>query len=66
MHKVNNGFSHGSTVKSALYSQLARATRAPAPVLAEATGQPITTVHRWIKEARRRGFLAAGSAGKAG
>ncbi len=32
----------------------------PAAELAEANGVPVTTVHRWIKEARRRGIMAPG------
>jgi hypothetical protein len=34
--------------------------------LAEANNVPVTTARRWIKEARARGFLPAGRAGKAG
>jgi hypothetical protein len=30
---------------------------APAQTIAEANGVPVTTVHRWIREARRRGSL---------
>lgn len=41
-------------------------TAAPAPVLAEAAGVPTATVHRWIAEARRRGFLPAARKGRAG
>lgn len=48
------------------YAELARATRAPAKVLAEEAEVPITTVHRWVREARRRGFLPPGRKGKAG
>jgi len=33
--------------------------RKPAVELAEANGVPVTTVHRWVKEARRRGILPA-------
>jgi hypothetical protein len=32
--------------------------RAPAQTIADANDVPITTVHRWIREARRRGLLA--------
>lgn len=35
--------------------------RRPANELAEANDVPVTTVHRWVKEARRRGMLAPGS-----
>lgn len=30
---------------------------APAQTIADASDVPVTTVHRWIREARRRGFL---------
>ena len=36
----------------------------PAPVLAEANDVELTTAHRWIKEARRRGLLPPGTRGK--
>ncbi|MER5647312.1 hypothetical protein [Streptosporangium sp. NPDC002524] len=36
----------------------------PASVLAEANEVPVTTVHRWVKEARRRGLLPSGQRGK--
>ena len=39
---------------------------APAPKLAEANDVPLSTVHRWVKEARRRGFLGASRPGKSG
>lgn len=48
------------------YSEVAQATARPAPVIAEASSVPVSTVHRWIKEARRRGFLSPGRSGKAG
>jgi hypothetical protein len=41
-------------------------TRAPAAEIAEANKVPVTTVHRWIKEARRRGLLPPGQIGRAG
>jgi hypothetical protein len=44
----------------------ARGVRGPASEIAQETGVPVTTVHRWVKEARRRGFLSpAGKRGKA-
>gem|GEM_PF-1028646 len=43
-----------------VYSWLAGRDRRPAKVLAEANGVPETTVHRWVKEARRRGLLGPG------
>jgi len=48
------------------YSQVAQATARPAPIIAEASEVPVSTVHRWVKEARRRGFLSPGRTGKAG
>jgi hypothetical protein len=48
------------------YSALARTGKAPGPALAEANEVPVSTVHRWVKEARRRGFLPPGHAGKVG
>lgn len=41
-------------------------SRRPAQDLAEANGVPATTAHRWIREARRRGFLPPGETGRAG
>jgi hypothetical protein len=38
----------------------------PATEIAAVNGVPVTQVHRWIKEARRRGLLGPGRAGKAG
>jgi hypothetical protein len=32
-------------------------TTAPAKFIAERTGYPVSAIHRWTKEARRRGFL---------
>jgi hypothetical protein len=40
------------------YASANRWTRKPAQELAEANEVPITTVHRWVKEARRRELLA--------
>jgi len=48
------------------YRHLASASPRPAAELAEANRVPVTTAHRWIKEARRRGFLPPGRPGKAG
>ncbi|MFI0354485.1 hypothetical protein [Actinomadura sp. 9N407] len=48
------------------YSELARTTRAPAKTLAEESEVPTTTVHRWVREARQRGFLPPGEKGRAG
>lgn len=38
----------------------------PAPAMAAAAGVPVTTIHGWVKEARRRGHLAPTRKGKAG
>ena len=49
-----------------IYQELAQSSPRPAIELAEANQVPVTTAHRWIKEARRRGFLGPGRPGKAG
>jgi hypothetical protein len=49
-----------------IYAGLASQVRDPAARIADANGVPVTTVHRWVKEARRRGLLPAGAHGKAG
>jgi hypothetical protein len=48
------------------YSWLAGRTPRPAAELAERNDVPLSTVHRWIKEARRRGLLGPGRPGRAG
>jgi hypothetical protein len=48
------------------YLDLAQTSARPAAELAETHHVPATTAHRWIKEARRRGFLPPGRPGKAG
>lgn len=48
------------------YGDLAQTSRRPAAELAERHDVPVTTAHRWIKEARRRGHLSPGRPGKAG
>lgn len=57
----------------AFYQQVAEAyrdvvqdTRNVAVVLAEEANVPVGTVHRWILEARRRGFLPQARQGRAG
>lgn len=40
------------------FSELAGRSKQPAGELAEANAVPVTTVHRWVKEARRRGLMA--------
>lgn len=39
------------------FTEVARWSSAPAQEIATASGVPVTTVHRWVKEARRRGLL---------
>lgn len=51
---------------AASYSALARQVPNPAAELAEENELPVTTVHTWVKQARRRGFLPPGRKGKAG
>lgn len=48
------------------YTALAMQTKAPAKVMAEESDVPATTVHRWIREARTRGFLGPARKGRAG
>jgi hypothetical protein len=48
------------------YSRLARGSNRPAAELAEVNDVPVTTAHRWVKEARRRGFLPPGRKGRRG
>jgi hypothetical protein len=45
-----------------LYTWLAGpgGSRRPAVDIADANGTPVTTVHRWVKEARARGLLVGG------
>lgn len=48
------------------YAEYAAKTKAPAKEIAHEAGVPITAAHRWIREARRRGFLPPAQKGKAG
>ncbi|TMR93188.1 hypothetical protein [Nonomuraea basaltis] len=48
------------------YHELAQTSARPAAELAELRDIPITTAHRWVKEARRRGFLPPGRPGTSG
>jgi hypothetical protein len=41
----------------AAYAELSQRERAPARALAELNEVPVTTVHRWLKEARRRELM---------
>ena len=51
---------------AASYSARAAQSNRPAVEMANANGVPVTTVHRWVKEARRRGFLPPGQKGRRG
>jgi hypothetical protein len=48
------------------YAAIVRDSSKPAKVLADEAGVPVATVHRWIHEARRRGFLPPATKGRAG
>jgi hypothetical protein len=48
------------------YAEYASRTKAPAKALADEAGVPVTTAHRWVREARRLGCLPPGRKGKAG
>jgi hypothetical protein len=49
-----------------IYREYALLGHAPAVRMHEEADVPVTTVHRWVREARRRGFLPPGRKGKAG
>ncbi|SDD18284.1 hypothetical protein SAMN05216174_10877 [Actinokineospora iranica] len=49
-----------------VYIMAATESKRPSAVIAEESGVPVATVRRWVKEARARGFLPAGTKGKAG
>jgi hypothetical protein len=51
---------------SRAYGEYVAETNAPAREIAAEAGVPVTTVHRWIREARRRGFLPPARKGRAG
>jgi transposase-like protein len=53
-------------VAQAYVTEVSRGSRGPAAAIAEANGVPVTTVHRWVKEARRRGLLGKPGQGRAG
>jgi hypothetical protein len=48
---------------AAIYERLAATTRRPAPELAHRARVSESTVHRWVKEARKRGLMAPGRRG---
>ncbi len=45
---------------AAWYVEIGRTTKRIAPIIAEETGVPVSTVHRWFREARRLGLLKVG------
>lgn len=49
---------------AAAFSYMSVVSQRPAQDLADENGVPVTTVHGWVKEARRRGFLASGERSK--
>ena len=49
-----------------MYGRLVAEGSRPAAAIAEANAVPVTSVHRWIREARARRFLPPGRAGKTG
>jgi hypothetical protein len=49
-----------------VYLATVEAKRAPAPAIAAMAGVPVRTVHRWVTEARRRGYLPPATKGRAG
>lgn len=49
-----------------MYRWLVESGKAPAPGIAETADVPVRTVHRWVGEARKRGFLPPGIKGRAG
>jgi hypothetical protein len=48
------------------YRDVVQNNRKVAKVLAEEANVPVGTVHRWVLEARRRGFLPSARQGRAG
>jgi hypothetical protein len=48
------------------YLDAASVSPRPAVNLAKGAGVPVSTVHGWVKEARRRGFLPPGQKGRRG
>lgn len=48
------------------YRQYVHLTHKPAALIAEESGVPVGTVHRWVREARQRGFLPPAHQGRAG
>lgn len=51
---------------AAAYREHQETTSAPAKAIAEEAGVPVTTAHRWVREARIRGHLPRGRKGRVG
>jgi hypothetical protein len=49
-----------------VYAKAALVSTRPGAELAKAWGKPVTTVHRWTREARRRGHLPPAEPGRRG
>lgn len=49
-----------------IYENLHAITKAPTTTIAEAVDVPVSTAKRWVREARKRGFLPPARQGKAG
>jgi hypothetical protein len=49
-----------------VYAETASLSKRPAADMAEASGVPVTAVHRWVAEARKRGFLSPAEPGRRG
>ncbi|WP_326550220.1 hypothetical protein [Micromonospora sp. NBC_01813] len=48
------------------YNEAVKVTKTPAKALADEAGVPVTTVHRWVRDARRLGLLGPARKGRAG
>lgn len=48
------------------YTEALLTTKTPAKVLAAEAGVPVTTVHRWVRDARRLGLLSPARKGRTG
>jgi hypothetical protein len=67
--EVPTGRNHGDDfyrAVAAVYGQAAAASNGPAPRIAAANNVSVAAVHRWVNEARKRGFLAPAVKGRAG
>jgi hypothetical protein len=64
---------YGNKYPDTFYERVAKAYETavangepPAQAMSNANGVPLTTVHRWVREARRRGVLAPAQKGRKG